>query len=317
MPWSGHVHTDAVLSNFAIQYRQDTGIFIGDKVLPRVKVNKEADTYTVYRAKDRFHLPNTKRSDGTPAKELDWILDTAGTYSCEEYALKDKATDRAMKNADKPINVRQDTQVFLQDHIMLDRESRVATAVFNATTFASYTAALDTADRWDNYTGSGSDPIADIETGKDSVQGNSMRAANTVIMGYDVYRYVRHHPVILDRLKGGATPDKPGIVGPQELARIFDVDQVLVGRARYNSANIGQTASYAYLWGKSVMICYINPQPMAIKNVTLGLSPMARDFQTKRWRDEEIAGEWIETGEIIDEIITCASCGYYFTTVVS
>ncbi len=317
MPFSSDLHVDAVLSQFSIQYRQDQNLYIADAASPRVPVTKESDKYIIYTKKDRFTLPASKRADGTPANKITWNKDTEGTYICEEFALRDVVTDRAKNNADKPIDVQLDTQQFLQDLIMLDREKRVADLLFSATTFSGYTANLALADRWDNYESSSSDPFADIETMRSSVISNSMKFPNVLILGYQVYEKICNHPLVLDRVKGGATTNIPALLSEAELAKLFKVDRVLVGRAIVNANNVGQTASYGYVWGKYALMAYINPAPLQVKNVTCSLSPMARDFRTKRWRDEEVEGEWIETGEIIDEIVPAAAAGYLFGTVVS
>ena len=317
MPYSSDLHVDAVLSQFAIQYRQDQNLFIADAVSPRVPVMKESDKYIIYTKKDRFTLPASKRADGTAANKITWGKDTEGTYVCEEYALRDVVTDRAKANADKPIDLQLDTQQFLQDLIMLDREKRAADLLFSGTTFSGYTAALAVADRWDNYESSSSDPFADIETMRTSVISNSMKFPNVLTLGYQVYEKLCNHPLVLDRVKGGATTNIPALLAEAELAKLFKVDRVLVGRAIVNANNVGQTASYGFVWGKYALMAYINPAPLQVKKVTCSLSPMAQDFRTKRWRDEEVNGEWVETGEIIDEIVPAAACGYLFSTVVS
>jgi hypothetical protein len=317
MPSANNLHLDAALTNFALQYRQDSAIMIGDKVSPPVRVKKESDKYFKYSQGNNITIATAYRADGAPAREIEWSLDTEGTYTAMEYSLKGIATDRAIKNADRPIDVKKDTMFQLQDVIMLAREKRVADAIFNGTTFSSYTASLTGDDRWDVYTTSESDPVEDIETGKDSVMSNSLKRPNTVIMGYEVFKYLRHHPLIKERVLYGGSNSDPASINERALAQIFDVDQVLVGRAQYNSAQQGQTVSTSYVWGKYVMVAYIAPSPQQVKTVTLSMSPESQSMQTKSWRNDERAGTMIEVGHVIDEIVPCTACGYLLQTVVS
>ena len=310
------IHVDQVLSNLALQYRQDRRIFIADAVLPRVKVKKESDKYKIYDPKYWRSLPPTKRADGTAANQVGFEFSSDGTYSCEEYALRDIVTDRAAALQDKPIDLMADTQALLYDLILLDRERRAAALAFASSNFSGYTSALATGDRWDNYDSASSDPLEDIENAKESVIQNAGRVPNLVIMGYEVYKKVRNHPLVVERIKGGATTQIPATVGEQELARVFDVERVLVGRAVYNSANVGQSESVSFVWGKSVLVAYVDPNP-GIKTYTLGFSPMVQDVMTRRWYDQERKGTWIEVGEIIDEVLAAPQCGYLYTTVVS
>ncbi len=314
MPYRETVHVDAALSNLALQYANDQQFFIADRALPPVTVTKESDKYAVYTQANWFTLPQTLRGDKGKIAEVDWDV-TWATYQSEEYALKDIVTDRARKNADLPLDLDIDTTEFLTHLILLDREVRVATAVFNATTFASYTSALAAADRWDAYTSADSSPLEDVKTGKLSLMKYAQKAANTIIVGYEVFEALRLHPEIKDLIKYtyGATQDK---INEELLAKCFDVDNFLVGRAIYNSANEGQTMTGAYVWGKFAMVCYVETPPPR-KGVTLGTTFRAQDFQVKKWRDEEAGGDWVAASLIDDEVIIAVPAGYLLSTVIS
>jgi len=314
MPRS-NVHTDAILSNFALAYSQQ-GLWIADKASPVKPVSKESDTYYKYLLKDVI-TPRVSvlRANGAPAAQSTWDF-TTGTYQCHEYALKDVATDRDKANQDSPINVEMDSTKYVTDQLMLAREIRVATALFNGTTFTSYTTALGATTYWSNYTASTSVPFTNVETARDSILQNSLQVMNTMIMGYDVFKAVRNHPAVLDRVKYGGGPTDPAVIGPAELAKAFDVQNVLIGRAIYNTANEGQDATPAKVWGKNVLFCYINPSP-GIKDITLGLTFRTKAFQIKKWYDDEVDGTWIQGSTIEDEVVNCAGCGYYYTAVVA
>jgi len=316
MPYREQVHSDAILSNVALQYSQDW--FIANQALPQVNVAKESDKYFQFYLKDALNFPaRTLRGDGAESAETTWDV-TSSTYQCEEYALKDIVTDRARKNADSPIDMDVDTTKFLTGQLLLDYEKRVADLLFSTTTFTSYYSALTGDDMWDVYTAAGadSDPIADIETAKDSVMKNSLRPANTIIMGYEVFKKVVHHPSILARIQYGGTPADPATVTPKALAQVFNVSQVLVGKAVYNSAVEGATVVPAYVWGKYVLTAYVeNPVPR--KGVTLGATFQAQPFQVVTWREPKRKGDMIEVSMVEDEVCIAAGAGYLFSTVVT
>ncbi len=316
MPYREQVHLDAALSNVALQYTQEW--FIADQALPIVNVAKESDKFFKFYLKDAINIPaRTLRGDGAEAAETTWDV-TSTTYQCEEYALKDIVTDRARKNADSPIEMDIDTTKFLTQQILIDREKRVADALFNTTTFTSYYAALSGDDRWDVYTAAGadSDPLADIETAKDSVMKNSLRPPNTIIMGYEVFKKVVHHPSILARIQYGGTPADPATVTPKALAQVFNVSQVLVGKAVYNSAVEGATVTPAYAWGKYVMTAYVE-SPVPRKGVTLGATFQSQPFQVSKWREDKRKGDMVEVSMVQDEVIIATGAAYLFSTVVS
>lgn len=306
-------HIDAALSNFAEQFSQ-SGIWIADQVLKPIPVVKESDKFHKFYLKDIITIPgSTQRAIGSPANHSRFEV-TNDTYACEEYAWKDLVADRDRDNADAPLALEQDSTMRNTEIIMNDKEANVATAVFNATTFSSYTSALTGGDRWDVY--DSSNPYGDIETAKESVLKNSLRMANTIIMGYEVFKKIRHHPDLIERVKYTGSIQNPAVLNEVEMARAFDVEKVLVGRAVYNSANYGQTATPAFIWGKYVMTAYIpNVQPR--KGVTLGASFRSQNVQARKWYDEELKGTWVETSVIQDEKIVTTGAGYLHSTVVS
>jgi len=314
MPDRYSVHIDAALSAFALRYSQE-GIWIADQAMPIKKVKKDSDKYFQFYLKDIISIPNrTQGIAGAPAANVSYSL-TNTTYSCERYHLKDFVDDDTRKNADQPLEPDQDAARTVTELLLLDREKRVADIMFDtSTTFTSYTAALTGGDRWDDY--ENSDPFSKVEAAIDSVIQNSLKAPNTMIMGREVFRKIRHHPDILDRVKYTGGPKEPAKINAEHLAAAFDLEKVLVGKSVYNSANKGQTASPAYVWGKYVGIYYINPNP-GKKDVTCAVTYRSEDFQTRKWREEEIRSDWVEVSFKDDEIVPCAGAGYVYSTVVS
>lgn len=299
------VHQDAVLTGISIRYTNDA--MIADQVLPVVPVKKESDIYYTYTR--NWRLPQSKRAAGAEANEIDWNVGT-GTYTCEEYALKDLIPDRVRNNADNPLDMDVDGTETLNELVQLGREKRVADIVFAAGTYGSQTSALAGANRWDDY--AGSDPIGDVRTAKATVHAASGKLPNTMIIGYQAYLKLLDHPDVLERIKY----TQKGLITADLLASLFEVDNLLVGKALYDSSLEGATEALGYVWGKKVALIYAEPSP-GIKKVSFGYQFQSRGFRTKKWREEGRDGDFIETGEIRDEKIVGASTGYLYTTVIS
>ena len=304
-PTEKDVHVDAVLSGVSIQYQNDE--FIADKVLPVVPVKKESDKY--YRYTRNWRLPQSKRAAGAEANEVEWNADT-DTYTCEEYALKDFIPDRVRENADQPLDMDVDTAENVTMLVQLGREKRVADVVFSAANYGTQTYALTGANRWDDY--AGSDPIGDVRTAKAAVHLGSGKTPNVLVIGYLAYLKLLDHPDILERIKY----TQKGIVTADLLAAVFEVDSILVGKALYDSSQEGDTESLGYIWGKSVALLYVESSP-GIKKVSFGYQFQSRGFRTEKYRVDGRKGDYVESGEIRDEKLVAASCGYLYTTVVS
>jgi len=304
-PTEKDVHVDSVLSGVSIRYTNDE--LIADQVLPVVPVKKESDKYYTYTR--AWKLPQSERAAGAEANEVEWNVGT-DTYQCEEYALKDLIPDRVRDNADNPLDMDVDTTENLTELIQLGREKRVADIVFAAGTYGSQTSALAGVNRWDDY--AGSDPVGDVRTARSTVHAATGKMPNVMVIGYQAYLKLLDHPDILERIKY----TQRGIVTADIIAAVFEVDRLLVGKALYDSTQEGVAESLGYVWGKSVALLYAEPSP-GLKKVSFGYQFQSRGFRTKKWRVEGREGDFVEAGEIRDEKIVSAGCGYLYTTVVS
>jgi len=307
MPDVANVHTDKILSNISEMYRN--AAFVGLEMLPVVKVKKESDKYYKYNSKaDRFRVPNNLRAPKSDSKTVDWKV-TTDTYSCNEYALNDLIDDREKNNADKPLNMKVDTVEFLTDLNLLAQEKRIVDMLTDETVLTSYNALTGT-DQWSDYTNS--DPVGDIETGRNTIHGKIFKMPNTLLLGLEVYSQLKHHPDVIDRFKYVSK----GIITPEMLADLFEVEKVIIGKAGYNTANEGQTASYSYLWGKNAILAYVEKAP-GIKKFSLGYTFKVGQNKTRTARIETKHSDWIEVGQIQDEEIVSVDCGYLIQTAVA
>jgi hypothetical protein len=315
MPTHAQVHADRPLSNFAVEYRNEK--LIADMVSPFVPVNNKSDSYYVYTKKDRFTLPETIRGPKAEANEVDWSTSTS-SYRCIDHALREFLPDALVGNSDPGVDPRRRTTGFLTDLLLLAYERVIATKVTTASNYASaYKTALSGADQWGQST---SDPIGNV----DDAKAACFIEPNTMIMGKEVWNKLKRHAAIVDHIKGGATADNPSLVTLELIAELFELDRVLVGRAKYNSANKGATASYSYVWGKDCVLAYID-QAASLEGVsawkTFRWRQLSTDavYQVRTYRDESKGGggEYIEGETSYDEVAVCSDVAYLIDTVIA
>lgn len=156
--------------------------------------------------------------------------------------------------------------LLLADEILRSREHTLASALTSTTVMAGYTETLTAGDQWTTST---SDVLAAIERGKVSVETATGKQANTIIMGAPTRRALAIHPQIIAVLSPGK--NTPGQYNDEQLAAALGVDRIIVGRAIYNSAIEGQTATNAFIWGDNCIVAYIEKSPTLISK-TLGAS---------------------------------------------
>jgi len=308
------LYISKALTIVAVAYEPE--VLIATQKLPAIPVAQEAGQYFKY-GKEAFRIDDAERANGAPAKEVTSYSTTTGTYTTKTYAYKDIVTDRDRANADAPVNPEMDTTKGLTGKIKTLREKKVADALFNVTTFASYTAALAAADKWSNYTES--DPLDKIDEAKENVRKQIGIKANTMIIGIEVFNKLKRHPQLLDIYKH----TQRGILTPELIAEAAQLKRVIVGEAIYDSAAEGATFTGTNIWGNYALICFIN-DPKTVKSLkvpNLGFIPYWKIYgkeiaKVKKYRVEDREGDWVEVEQAFDTIIAIADAGYLYSTVV-
>jgi hypothetical protein len=316
MPQHSDVHIDRPLSNYAVEYKNEG--FIAAQVAPFVPVNNKSDSYVTFNKGDKFSLPEDMRGPKDEANEITWGTGT-GTYACKDRALRDFLSDAIIGNSDINIKPEERTTSFLTDLLLLGFESRIATLVFTSGNYAgSYKTTLSGTTQFSDY--AGSDPIGVVDTARAAC----FVAPNTLILGKEVYDKLKRHPQLLDHVKGGSTSANPALVTEQVMKEVFEVENILVGKAQYNTAKKGQTASYSRLWGKHAVLAYIDPA-VTLDNVSAWKTfrwnqlTTGVGYKVRRYREEKRGGggQIIEVEMSLDEKAVCSDVAYMIVDAIA
>ena len=312
----GLINVSVPLSNVAVKYANDATKYIADKILPIVPVGKQDGIYYTF-GKESFRIYDDLRANGAPSGRV--LSFTTGTesYHCDTRSLHDVVTEEDRSNADGVIEPEITTTENLVDMRLIRREYDVAAALFNTTTFSGYTAALSGTDQWDDYTNS--DPIAKLRAAREAVRGKIGRPANRLAIGSAVFNVLAQHPDVLDRIKYSQL----GILTPQLLAALLDVDEVLIGEGIYESTNQKQTSTLSDIWGKYALMYYMSKEGNPnLKKPSLGYLPQWKlygggQYMTKKWYEDNLSGDVVEVTSSYDIVVSCAPAGYLYSAVIS
>lgn len=301
------VVVDPALSNISIKYSNDT--FIADLVFPMVKVAKQTGKYYIY-DKSNLRVDKTNRAAGSVANEIDFGVAPTGTFACDDHALKGFVADEIQDQADSALNPLVDETETVTEKLLLDREVNAATILADTAQMTSNTTLSGTS-QWSDY--NNSDPIGDIRTARTSVHTNTFKKPNTLILSKTVFDMLLDHPQIVERVKYSAL----GVITAELLARVFQLERVLVGEAGQNTAVEGQTDVLAYIWGKHAVVAYISPK-ISIKMLTLGVTFTYSQRLVKRWRDEDREGTYVRIGNdnYVQKLIAAAA-GYLIKNAIA
>ena len=308
---AGNLYVSPLLTKFALAYTNEN--YIAEKIFPTVKVNKDTGQIATYSA-DNLRIEETERAQGSQTNEVSHTVTISSHYTLVEHAIKELVTDEERQNYDNPIEPERDAVQNLTEKLMVMKESAIATVCDDESTLTNYTT-LVTATQWDNYASATSDPIGAIRTGVDSVRTNAGKRANTLIIAKNAVDYLLDHPDIVDRLKYVNLADKANAF--DALARIFGLDQILVGNSIYNSAVEGQTDSLSDIWSKFAVVAYIDPNP-SMKTRTFGVTyTRGATRSVDKWRDTDRKGDWIRCTDKYQQKVVDASCAYLIKSCIS
>lgn len=251
-PVRSQVHVDTPLSNISIAYMNDS--YIADQIFPLVPVDNQSDKYFIF-TKDFWFRNSVKRRgpNGTYAEGGFELSNT--NYECINKGLQFPIPWETVQNQDAALDMEVDGAEWLAQQFMLDRESALATKIMDATAWTTETTLSGTS-QWSDY--ANSDPIGDIETGREAVKKLIGRYPNTLVMGAEVWDKLKFHPDLLDIYKH----TEKAILTKALVAAIFDgIDRVVVGDAIINSATEGATFDGGYIWPKNALLLYVPASP--------------------------------------------------------
>jgi len=223
--------------------------FIGIKAAPVIEVGKASGTFGRIPIEQLLQRRETRRAPGGGYSRGSWTFEP-DSYACQEHGAEEPVDDRDEAMYRDYFDAELIAAQRALDAVLREQEIRLATMLFNATTWTG--AGLTTAVtlEWDANDTAAAIPIHDVEGAVRKVWDATGLWPNALIINRNVFRNLRNLDQIVDRIEasGAGQAAKPGDITPQILARVFDLDYVLIGGGAYNSAKEGQTAVVSKIW---------------------------------------------------------------------
>lgn len=296
------VHIDSALGNISIAYRNEQ--YIGELIFPRVPVQKKTDSYFVF-GKDWFRDEAQPRAPGARAARGGYTVTTA-SYVCVEYAFAHPIPEEVERNADNPLRPRVEGTNYVTDKLLLAQEKRIAAKVMNS---SGWTYSASPATQWSSDS---ADPYADIDNAINGIISVTGIKPNTAVMSWDVWRKLRNHPDLIDRVKY----TRPGSLPmPSDLSTWFDIERILIGYAISDAGKTGQSASMSYVWGDDMWIGYVPATPsLMVPAAGYLLEWLSRQVRT--YDEEQEHQVVIEARHSTAEVVSASDAGAIIYDVV-
>lgn len=305
------------LRDVSITYRNKD--YIGDRVFPILDgADPKAKLYK-YSKGAWFRDEAGIRAPGAEARRGGFEV-TPVSISTNEYAFAKEVTDEdrrfaALKSA-PPLQPETDALEFTADKIDLSKERRIA-ALIKATTWIDGNAAGEDAEGlW--AAGANNTFLADIAAGRKTIQLNTGIDPNVLLIDYQTYLSLKEESTILDKIKY----TQRAVFGTALLASLLDLDEVLVGKAIYSTAEevVGDTAfTGARIWevnaGKGMGLLFYRAPRLGLKVITAGVQVRiayenGAMRRTSTWREASKHQDVYESAEETDIVAVCADAGY-------
>lgn len=303
---------DPVLTGIVIAYRNPG--YIADFVLPRFQpvLTKKEFKYHLFTKAEHFTVPNTAVGRRGQPSEVEFSA-TEQTGAVLDYGLDDPIPQDDINNQPDGWDIEDDAAASLADLIALDREQRAATLLFTAGNYP--TGNKDTCEGAEQWSHADSEPVEAINAALDV----PLLRPNTMVIGQGAWTTLSTHPHIIKAVQGNS--GDRGIASRQQVAQLFELDSVQVGRSFANSAKKGQTASYARVWGKHCALLHLDPQARGDgRRATFGGTFQYGDRVAGSIPDSKIGlrgGQRVRVGESVKELILASDLGYLFTDAVA
>ncbi len=300
------VHVDAAMTKLSLAYRNRG--YVAERVFPQVPVQKQSDRYYIFSKGAWFRDEAGVRAPSSRAPRGGYAVST-DTYFANEWAFAKEVPDELRENADAPLNPDQEAVEFATEKVLLRKERLVAGIVLGS----AWSTSEDAEGLW--AAGTGNTFISDVERAIDSVRKTTGRRPNVMVMDAGTLKEVKQEATVLDRIKY----TERGIVTPDLIAAMFDLEEVLVGEAIYSSAEEKADASdftSANIWeknaGKGSAFLLWRPAQPGIMVPSAGYSFTWKPREVRRWREEAEHQDVIECAESFDPKLTGADLGFLF-----
>ena len=314
---------DPVLKGRLIGSYNSLDSYIADKVLPTITgVAKTGTLVTLGQASSYGDIEDdlSRASGGEYHQEKGAQLGST-TWSCKEYGTEVRIDLGDIDDFAEIGNLKWVQSQSALQNLKIWQERRMASMLFSTSNFASTT--LVGGDKWSAST---SNPVANLITAAKSV-ANGGQTPNTIILGPDAYYTASTNAALATFASANTDRNFLSIEALQAIfSRICMSDvEVFVAKALYNTANQGQTASGANIWGDMIWLGYLNResagtatgggQNVQMADPSAAVLLVQKDLESFEYDLPSHNSVVVRHSHRVAEKITNAACGYIINDI--
>lgn len=275
----GKFRNHTMLSNMALSFFQNSQHYFARSIFPICPVDLSAGSYYV------FELEDLLRDGWAKKPAYGKVMPTAigehtETYSVEVYQMimgVDEIRETDVKRREGPRfanNTRQKNTRLIAEQANIHLDKAFANGFFNPDAWNDVRTGVDSTTPGDTefikFSNDNSDPVDYVAGLKLEMLEKTGREPNRMAMGPDVFRALRKHPAIMDRIKYTGSTANPAKVTQKVLAELFELDHISVMKSIHNKAKQGKEADIGFIANRKDMLLTFAPDRPSINEPSAG-----------------------------------------------
>lgn len=309
-PTNTQIHTNAIMTDFLLAYMQDVAQFVAERAFPVQRVAGKSDSYYKLTRKYWFSDEMEERASGSEYARSGFAAETAD-YLATVWGLEKPVDDMDRANADAPIDLDYASIEWLAQKLLLRKERDWASQFMTTSVWGTdNTSSTD----WDDASGV---PVTDVLTAQRTILQATGRSPRYMVCGDIVWRALLVNAQIVDLMK--YTTAMTDESRKQMLAGVLGLDNIYVGGAIYNTANIGQTASYSPIMDDDALVLHIDAGA-GVFGATAGKcfawTGHGAEGMIETYREDKINSDVHRAKAAWDFKLVASELGYFFSDIV-
>lgn len=298
--------------------------YIATQVLPVMNVASQAGTFGKIPLEQLLQQRSTLRAPGSGYARGNWTFETT-TYATVEHGAEEPIDDRESRMYADYFDAEQVSTMRAFSSVLRNAEQRAADLVFNSTTWTGGGLTTVVTNEWDANHTANAVPITDVEAAVAKVYDGSGLWPNALIINRKVFRNLRNLDQIIERInsEGAGNASKPSDITAEMLARVFDLDYVIVAGTSRNSAKEGQAATPVQIWDSEyAMVCKIATsndmrEPCIGRTFHWAEDGSSIGGSVESYRDETVRGDVVRVRHDVDEFVLYPQAGHLLSNVTT
>lgn len=308
-----------VLNQLFVEYMETAMTGLGGlQILPVFKTPKrEPDVPVMPREAILKHPSDIKREQRGNYSRGDYEFETM-TLRTEEYGYEEPVDDVERSMYSDYFSADEWAMRRATDILLRAQETRIKDAVFNTTTFTSYTGGIT--NEWDDA--SNCTPKADIDGIANTIYGNCGMYPTHLALPVQVFKNVLRSTELKGYLQYTSPHLMQGLEGQRQTLSAYLGVEVIVLGAPYDSAKEGQAASLANIWGTEYAMLFVRQDSADLRSPGLGRTfiwsaDSPENINVESYREEQTRSDIIRVRQHCIEKVLKAEFGYLISNLTT